>query len=341
MSQHVVDDYVDEAMDAANENAANENAAPGYIDRSDTDPNAAAQMLSADDYPPEVVKAILMQYLGRDGKRPHVAKRAPPPRYNDSGAIQLETWLFRMKKFLGPDANGLEAIDTATSYMDGNAAIWWQSVCTAANGAGLEPFESWDDFADGLRNYLCPGFSASDDAMTKLLNLRQHQKSVPEYVAEFTNLQTRAGLNDPKTLQHLFINGLEPEPQLHVTTHEAVNLAQAIHFALRHDISMNRNKQRTRQRPHQAAAQPPRQQAPRPQAPRPQATRTPFRPQQAAGRHNGATPMDLDVLSMPEPLTPEEREYLRDNDGCFRCRELGHLQYNCPWNSAPGNASRQ
>jgi hypothetical protein len=331
MSDLVINNYLDQGV-----NVESEGANPGNMDLGNADLDETTEMQPVEDYPPEVVNAILRQYLGRDNKRPHVAKRAPPPRYNDSGTIQLETWLFRMKKFLGPDANGLDAIDTATTYMDGNAAIWWQSVCTASNDLGMEPFATWKEFADGLRSYLCPGFSASDDAMTKLLNLRQHQKSVTEYVAEFTNFQTRAGLNDPKTLQHLFINGLEPEPQLHVTTHEAANLAQAIHLALRHEISVSRNKQRARQRPHQAAVQPHRQPAPRPPTARPS-----FRPQQPAGRYNGATPMDLDVISMPAPLTHEERELLREQNGCFRCRGIGHSQYNCPWNTASGNANRQ
>ena len=29
-------------------------------------------------------------------------------------------------------------------------------------------------------------------------------------------------------------------------------------------------------------------------------------------------------------LTPEERERLSNNNGCFACRQLGHRYYNCP-----------
>jgi hypothetical protein len=28
-------------------------------------------------------------------------------------------------------------------------------------------------------------------------------------------------------------------------------------------------------------------------------------------------------------LTPKERQYLIDNNGCFKCRELGHYSSNC------------
>ena len=40
-----------------------------------------------------------------------------------------------------------------------------------------------------------------------------------------------------------------------------------------------------------------------------------------------------DGTTLP-PLTPEGREYLRANDGCFRCRELGHWTQECPCREA-------
>ncbi|KAL5592956.1 uncharacterized protein BROUX77_002688 [Berkeleyomyces rouxiae] len=36
-----------------------------------------------------------------------------------------------------------------------------------------------------------------------------------------------------------------------------------------------------------------------------------------------------------KPLTDEERERLRRNRACFRCRQTGHLRQNCPLNFAP------
>ena len=39
-----------------------------------------------------------------------------------------------------------------------------------------------------------------------------------------------------------------------------------------------------------------------------------------------------DGTALP-PLTPEGREYLRANGGCFRCREIGHWTTECPYNN--------
>ena len=42
--------------------------------------------------------------------------------------------------------------------------------------------------------------------------------------------------------------------------------------------------------------------------------------------YRGPAPMDLDAISK---LTNDERERLRKNGGCFRCRKTGHLARDC------------
>jgi hypothetical protein len=44
----------------------------------------------------------------------------------------------------------------------------------------------------------------------------------------------------------------------------------------------------------------------------------------------GLTPMDIDSSAPTPRLTDTERERLRRNGGCFRCRKTGHQARDCP-----------
>lgn len=291
--------------------------------------------------PPEVVAAVLRQHASQTN---HRIKIAPPPRFTGSADLPLDTWIFRMREYLGVHADTSDGIRTAASYLDGNAAIWWQSIATSARANSQEPFELWEPFASALREYLCPGFTVSDDALRRLLNLRQHTLTVSTYVSDFTNLRTRSNIADEATLQHLFVNGLEPVVQFEVSKGKPTNLAMAIHLAMQYEVMANRlghNNRPARQQHYQQPAQPryqqPRQQQQQHHQPRQQQPRQP--PPQPAARGNGPIPMDLDAIQLPPPLTEGERLRLRDVGGCFRCRQIGHTKLNCPWYQ--GNGPRQ
>lgn len=305
MSEHVINDYVEETTG------------------------------QEDAYPAEVVQAVLRQH----GNSSHRIKIAPPPRYTGAAAdVSLDTWIFRTFEYLGDHANTSEGIRTAASYLDGNAAIWWQSIAISARALGQEPFDIWDEFAEALREYLCPGFTVAENALRRLLNHRQNNMSVSDYVSEFTNLRTRSGIRDEATVQHLFINGLEPVVQFEVTKSQPNNVAAAIHLAMRYEIMVNRLGQQRPSRP--LPIPPPRYQPPpRPQPQRPPQQQLPRPLPPLPVRANGPVPMELDNIQMPLPLTAAERTRLRDIGGCFRCRQVGHTKWNCPMNQ--GNGPRQ
>ncbi|KAL5612528.1 uncharacterized protein BROUX77_002684 [Berkeleyomyces rouxiae] len=59
-------------------------------------------------------------------------------------------------------------------------------------------------------------------------------------------------------------------------------------------------------------------------------------PPSAAARHPDAMDWTPTVTATAlQPLTDEERERLRRNRACFRCRQTGHLRQNCPLNFVP------
>ena len=51
-----------------------------------------------------------------------------------------------------------------------------------------------------------------------------------------------------------------------------------------------------------------------------------FRPSSNYRSPGGTAPMELDAISK---LTPNERDRLRREGGCFRCRKKGHLARDC------------
>jgi hypothetical protein len=356
MSDHVIDDYV--AEDPV-DNPHDVDVPPTHLL-----PPPVEQT-----YPDYIVQAILRQHAQRtqqeqaEQEQPEQAqniqhaqqpmskiKIAPPPRYIESVDLPLDTWLFRMQEYLGNMANTTEGIRTAASYMDGNAAIWWQSVVTSARAMGQEPFDLWEEFTGALRQYLCPGFTVKEDALTKILNHHQGSKSVSSYVAEFTNLKTRCGITDQGMLQHLFTNSLEPTVQYEVSKGQPNNLASAIHLAMKYEVMvnrLNRNHRQPRQQQQQAHQQQPqsRYQQPRqqqqPHRQQQQPRQQQPRAQTAAPRTNGAVPMEFDAMVMPGPLTDEERQRLFAEGGCYRCRAPGHTQFQCPRNNYQGNDNRQ
>ena len=52
-----------------------------------------------------------------------------------------------------------------------------------------------------------------------------------------------------------------------------------------------------------------------------------FKPHPNYRPPGGVIPMDLDAIGK---LTDAERDRLRKNGGCFRCRKTGHLARDCP-----------
>ena len=62
-----------------------------------------------------------------------------------------------------------------------------------------------------------------------------------------------------------------------------------------------------------------------------------------AGGQAGPMPMEPGATHSTgiKPLTEAEREQLRREGACFRCRKPGHLSKDCPTAVGKGNAKRQ
>jgi len=149
---------------------------------------------------------------------------------------------------------------------------------------------------DGLKAQFQP-VNNTKNARARLDQLKQ-KTSVRLYNTEFREVMMQLPNMHEDDRIHAYIKGLKPRVASQVAMHQPTTLLQAQGLADTMD---------TIQFQHQV----------RPQF---QERRT-YRQD-----HLGPAPMDLDAIGK---LTDTERERLRKNGGCFRCRKTGHLARDC------------
>ena len=205
---------------------------------------------------------------------------------------------------------------TALNLTD-EAKSWWRSC-------GLTISSSWDGFKEAFLAFFTPP-NAVAAAREALETLRQGKRTVAAYTHDFRRLRRRVPTLDNDTALHWYMKGLERDTGKEVRLRQPATLEYAISQAtLVHSILF-------------------------PDGPTVNTTK------------DGPAPMELDNMdirvainaiasqvnfmqrnggyqgsnkgnnstSRPPKLTPEERAYLIANNGCFRCRKIGHISPQC------------
>jgi hypothetical protein len=137
-------------------------------------------------------------------------RNVPPPKEFDRkrDAMEFEDFLWRIEKYF--KATHMEdeedKIETATSYLTGNAAIWWRRR-HADIESGLVRIDSWADLKGELKVKFYPS-NVADEAREKLRELK-HKGSISEYVKEFTNLVLQIPTLSDDDQRCYFIHGLQ------------------------------------------------------------------------------------------------------------------------------------
>jgi Retrotransposon gag protein/Zinc knuckle len=160
---------------------------------------------------------------------------------------------------------------------------------------------SWEEFSEAIRTkYLPP--NAVENLQDRLHKMQQ-KGTVIQYSSEFRRTLSLIGNYDESNAFLLYKNGLKPLLRMQVNIAKCTDIDEAEQVALHTEAAM----QREETRPPPAT----------PKLTRP--TGAFLRPSPGPSTTGG-----------PTKLTPSEKEYLRKNNGCYRCRQLGHLSTQCP-----------
>lgn len=222
--------------------------------------------------------------------------------------MEMYVEAYHMNKYLG------EAVNTAAMSFTGEAATWWRTV--RMEGRNPRTWEAFDQLM--MQRWVPP--DALDQIQEKFHSLIQ-KGTVSNYTAEFRRLVLLHPPLSPSQILFQYKQGLKQDIRLHVAMKGPRSLDAAEEAALLAESILRRTSQPTTPNP-----------------PRPGnlgATGNRNTPQLGqAGRVNGnGSPRNSATLgngNRPQKLTPEEKRYLVENNGCFRCRQLGHHTNQCP-----------
>lgn len=272
----------------------------------------------------------------------------PPVYQGERDGFLCEAWLTAMRRyFLGADIPAAKQTLTAVSYMAAAAALWWE-------GQALDDLCSWVEFAAAFRSEFCPaGFT---DQVRSLLFTIKMTSTVSDYVARTRKYLALLGAGDmheqarsmlEESAKSCFVNGapLALKQQLlnfeinnpsHVSIHTMCNAAERFDgiFHYQPDSSTS-------------TSAPP---VPKPNHDHhPNLLATPYRDPMAMEIDNLVIAVNALTRRMDSnngnnrnnyrrqpnygnrlpPLTQQERERLRAQGGCFKCRQLGHIAREC------------
>ena len=215
----------------------------------------------------------------------------------------LEDWLFKLQTQFAAmpgQPTDLQKINYVASYLTGTALKWWR----LSAAVHTQPGATYLAFTQALSTaFAAP--NAQQKAREKLDALRQ-STSVAAYSAKFRDLLLEVPNMQPAESLHRYVTGLKPGVKQHVLIANPATVDEAMALADRVDQASFGTRAFAWQ----------------------------GRSVNARSFVNGPVPMEIAALP-PVParvrtkLTPQEREYLVRNNGCFYCRKLGHTTQSC------------
>ena len=250
------------------------------------------------------LESRLSQAQAAAGHRPMSVKPPRPSRYRgNADGPKIHEWLHQAKVYLlaaglDKDKQGVYHI---TSYLEGDAAIWWRHYCQQVDdGQAPEP-RNWEE----LRKLMLEQFQVFNhvtDVRDRYVNLRQ-TGTVHSYITRFRALVLELPGETEEQKIYFFLRGLKPEIQARTRTLKPSTLARAMDIADEADRANSHafghtgrfNKTLVRE----------------------------SRSLNGPGSSNGPQPMQIGAIS------PYEQQQLRQQNRCFYCRKQGHQAKDC------------
>lgn len=276
----------------------------------------------------------------------HRSPLNPPSPYK--GDPNPTKWLIKLKIYfmVNPQFTEEDKVLVAMGLLEDHAFNWMKDRMM---DRGMEvPFHTMQELGSELVSYF-EIVTDQQSAENQLANLTQ-TGTVQEYERQFMEIVLRIRDFSDAEKRRAFMRGLKPS-----TLNEVIRLNKQSFNEVRQDALLF-DQTNYIMRQTSRASQPRQSYAPRPQyqprpyyQPRPQFQPRPQyypRPQYQPRPQRNPDAMEVDAVNFGTlrrgPLTDNEREYLRNNYGCFACRQLGHISFNCPnrLNPAPNYAAR-
>lgn len=217
-------------------------------------------------------------------------KAREPPVFSGV-ASEFREWVFAIElamcSFGIPD--GKRRVDFAAGFLAGNARLWM----IAAQDAGMI-FSDWPSLKTALAGIYGP-LHEQEQTRLKLLNLSQGDRSIQDYIGDFTRLSLLIPDLDEHTRAMIFINGLHSRIRTLALREHPTTLSAAFRAVQLVDLPSKYQ---------------------------------PWRPNavQSAPEHDRLT---SDGSRRLKRLTPDDRERLLREGKCFKCRQAGHRASDC------------
>ena len=257
----------------------------------------------------------------------------PPQPSTYSGARdywKVTNWLAEVEqfcRFYNVNRHNGDAVNIAAMFMNGEAAVWWRMY--KQTHPRRYP-QSWVDFEALLILHFAP--KNTEDTIREKLFMLTQKGSVLQYAAEFRRLLT---LHPPMPMSDQldrFKRGLKDRIRLELMVRRPRDLDEAEEIAMYLDSVYGKQQQGGLPNPPKPTPSPGAPNPPRPSNPGGRGQGSQFG---QTGRGNGNAPRGQQPPAPqgnagPRRLTDAEREYLRANNGCYRCRQLGHHTNQCP-----------
>lgn len=231
---------------------------------------------------------------------PRHYKPIVPKPYAGGRNEKLEPWLFQVERYceMAP-VPAEERVKFAGGLLEGNPASWWLAVYRDIEAKPVA--EQWEAFRTQIKAHFQP-INTAVDARTRLDQIRQ-RTSVLVYNTEFREIMLQLPNMHEEDRIYAYLKGLKPAVANQVAMQQPTTLIGAQSLATTTDTIQFQHMPR-----------------------RPVFNHRPVDRPTHRAEYRGPAPMDLDAISK---LTPAERDRLRREGGCFRCRKKGHLAREC------------
>ncbi|HST79388.1 MAG TPA: hypothetical protein VLN58_12940 [Verrucomicrobiae bacterium] len=243
----------------------------------------------------------------------------PAPYSGEIDADACINFIDNQKEYFTVVKLGLsEWVQYTALNLTNDAKSWWRS-------SGLSIHTPWDTFEAEFLSFHTPP-NAIAAAREALEVLKQGKRSVAVYTHEFRRLLRRVPALDKGTTLHWFIKGLETDTSKEVKLRQPTTLEFAISQAtLVHSILYPNGAPVT---------------STTPTTPKHDSNAMDIDNLQVAihnlstqinnlSRFGNGSSSSTYTTALPRKLTPEDKAYLTEKGGCFRCRKIGHMANQC------------